>query len=207
MSAVTTGAPHASAWNTLFGITRRAFGDVPKMPSAQPQRAQLVGQSLVLDPRDATRRSSGRASSSALELAAADDAEPELRCEPRRLEDRLQPVQRDQLADEERGERRPAVASRAWKSALLRADEADLDAPRAELARRARLRVGVGDDEIGAAKGRAVDCARSARAASEPARKRPRSATSVSASETSGLKTTGRPRAARFAAGRSRWPG
>ena len=46
-----------------------------------------------------------------------------------------------------------------------------------------------------------------ARAANEPGRNRPRSVTSVSTSETSGLKTTGRPRAARRAAGRSKCPG
>ena len=41
----------------------------------------------------------------------------------------------------------------------------------------------------------------------EPRRNRCRSSTSVSNSETSGLKITGRPRATRFAAGRSKWPG
>ena len=45
------------------------------------------------------------------------------------------------------------------------------------------------------------------RAGTEPGRKRPRSSTKVSLSETSGLKTTGRPRAARRAATRSMCPG
>ena len=36
--AVTSGVPHASAWKALFGITRPAFAEVPKTPSAQPAR-------------------------------------------------------------------------------------------------------------------------------------------------------------------------
>ena len=36
VSAVITGTPQASAWKTLFGITRPAFSEVPKTPSAQP---------------------------------------------------------------------------------------------------------------------------------------------------------------------------
>ena len=49
--------------------------------------------------------------------------------------------------------------------------------------------------------------AHGARAATLPARNRPRSETSVSASDTSGLNTTGRLPATCRAALRSRWPG
>ena len=45
VSAVTSGVPHASAWNALFGITRAAFSDVPKTPSAQPARCSSAGRS------------------------------------------------------------------------------------------------------------------------------------------------------------------
>src|SRR5204862_35827 len=36
VSAVTSGVPQASAWNALFGITRRALSEVPKIPRAAP---------------------------------------------------------------------------------------------------------------------------------------------------------------------------
>jgi hypothetical protein len=39
VSAVITGVPVASAWKTLFGITRPVFGPGLKMPSAQPALA------------------------------------------------------------------------------------------------------------------------------------------------------------------------
>ena len=45
VSAVTSGVPHASAWNALFGITRLAFAEVPKTPSAQPARWISSGSS------------------------------------------------------------------------------------------------------------------------------------------------------------------
>jgi len=34
VSAVMTGVPQAIAWKTLFGMTRAAFDEVPKIPSA-----------------------------------------------------------------------------------------------------------------------------------------------------------------------------
>ncbi len=52
VSAVTSGVPQASAWNALFGITRPAFADVPKTPSAQPARWSSCRQPLVVDPVD-----------------------------------------------------------------------------------------------------------------------------------------------------------
>src|SRR6266545_1613796 len=104
-------------------------------------RMQLVGQPLVLDPRHPL--DVGRAPlEQRLELAAADDAERELGRESRRLEHGLEPVQRNQLADEDRGERRLHLPA-GTEDALLRADEAHLDAPRAELAKEPRVGAGV----------------------------------------------------------------
>ena len=93
---------------------------------------------------------------------------------------------------------------------LLRADEADRHLP-VRGAGRARARssafASVSATTRSAERSAWRSTAESARAGSEPGRKRPRSSTSVSSSETSGLKTIGFPRAARRAAGRSRWPG
>ena len=44
MSAVKSGVPQASAWKALFGITRIALSEVPKMPSAQPARWSSAGR-------------------------------------------------------------------------------------------------------------------------------------------------------------------
>jgi hypothetical protein len=91
---------------------------------------------------------------------------------------------------------------------LLGPHEADGDAlvgQAGELGEPFGVGLRVGDDEIGGTERPSI--ASSARAAGELGRKRPRSATKVSASETSGLKTIGRPRATRRAAARSRCPG
>ena len=94
-------SPHASAWNTLFGITRSAFADVPKIPSAQPARWSSSGsRSYSTHGTHSTfggRARAARESSWPLPTTA----EAELRRAPRRLEDRLEAVQRDQLADEQ----------------------------------------------------------------------------------------------------------
>ena len=105
-----------------------------------------------------------------------------------------------------RGTARPA-ASRAGRAGSSAPTKHDLDAVRrqAELARERtrrgprcrRRRDRPGERRAGRRAGRRP-------AAGDPRRKRPRSPTSVSWSETSGLNTTGRPRATRFAAGRSK---
>ena len=123
VSAVTSGVPQASAWNALFGITRPVFAEVPKTPSAHPARWSSSG-SRSYSTHSTHSTLGGRSRSSAVELAAADDAERHLRREPRGREDRLDAVERDQLADEERVEllrRLPAGP----EEALLGADEAD----------------------------------------------------------------------------------
>ena len=108
-----------------------------------------------------------------LELAAADDAKRNLRRESGRGEDRLETVERDQLADEERvkrGVRLPAGP----EEPVLRSDEAHLDPVRrqAELvAEELGVGVGVGDDAIGATECPPVDDVhhpRSRRPAPEP---------------------------------------
>ena len=157
--------PQASAWNALFGITRCALSEVPKIPSAQPARWSSPGrrsystQGIQLDVR-------GSLAEQALELAAADDAEAKLGRGAGRGEDRLEAVQRDQLADEERSERllgRPAGP----EEPLLRADEADLDAlgrEAGELGEMVGVGTRVGDDEVGGCAAHAGRSLASARA-------------------------------------------
>jgi len=107
----------------------------------------------------------------AFELAAADQTEIDLRSLPRRLEDRLHPLQRDQLADEERDEavrRRPA----RLEEPVLRADEGNghVGEP-CETGEEPRVRCGIRDDNVGGAKCAAVDGfedARCKRARAEP---------------------------------------
>ena len=132
---------------------------------------ELVRQPLVVDPGDPldVRRRTGE---EPLELAAADDPEAELGGKPGCGEDRLQSVQRDQLADEEAGEGLGPLPA-GPEEALLGSDEADLDPPRAQLAEERRMRLGVDDDEIGGAKCVAVESGerpgRQASAAKPPA--------------------------------------
>ena len=76
----------------------------------------------------------------------------------------------------------------------------------AELGQVACVLLRVCDDEVGAPERDPIERRRKP-AAGEPAPKRPRSSTRVSWSDTSGLKSTGLPRAIRLAAGRSKWPG
>ena len=94
-----------------------------------------------------------------LELTATDDLEAQVGGEPGRLEHRRQPVQRDQLADEERLEGLLGLPAGA-EDPLLGADEADLDFFRreaSELGQKRCVRLGVGDDEVGRAERVAVD--------------------------------------------------
>ena len=127
-----------------------------------PERAArapvLARQVLVGDPRqplDVGRR----VVEQPVELAAADDAHGHLGSEPCRFEDRLQAVERDQLADEEDAER--VVGSpTGMEETVLGADEAHADSPArdlAELCEEVRVRFGVRDDEVGLAERPAVD--------------------------------------------------
>ena len=100
MSAVTSGVPQASAWKALFGITRFAFSEVPKIPSAQPARWSSSGSRSYST--HGTQSTFARpVAHERLELAAADQAEAQLGRGARGREHGLHAVQRDQLADEQ----------------------------------------------------------------------------------------------------------
>ena len=95
----------------------------------------------------------------AVELAAADDAHRHVWSEPCRLEDRLQAVERDQLADEEDAKRLVGPPT-CVEEPVLRADEADADALAGDppqLGEEVRVRLGVRDDEVGLPQRTAVD--------------------------------------------------
>ena len=123
----------------------------------------LLRQLLVVDPVDPldVRRPLVE---ERVELAAADDAKRDLGREARRRQDRLEPVQRDQLADEERVEVLRRLPARP-EEPLLGADEADrqplLGQP-AELGEVACVLLRVGDDEVGAPERDPVDPAEDA---------------------------------------------
>ena len=95
-----SGVPQASAWKALFGITRCAFAEVPKMPSAHEARCSSSG-SRSYSTHGTQSTFAGRPARR-VELAATDNPQPQLGCESCRFEDRLQTVKRDQLADEAR---------------------------------------------------------------------------------------------------------
>ena len=142
-----------------------------------PERAAgaLVerGEVLVLDPAQPldVRRRRGQL---VRELAVSDHPERDLRCEPGGLEDGVEPVERDQLSDEERMKRLGRLPARV-EQAIFRTDERDVDLAgrQAEgLAEEAGVRGGVCDHDVGAAEGDAVDLAddhRTARACPKPA--------------------------------------
>ena len=93
------------------------------------------------------------------ELALADHAEGDVGRERGGREDRLEPVQGNQLPDEERVKRLGRVPAGA-EQRLVRPDERDGDVVLLEAERPAeerRVRLGVGDDEIGAAERPVVD--------------------------------------------------
>ena len=124
-------------------------------PERSACRVELAGEPLVLDPGHPLDVRGARLEEP-VELPRADDAERELGREPRRFEDRLQPVQRDQLADEERV--REGAGRTRPKDPLLRADEADLDPLEVgELGKEAGVLLRVRDDDVGRAERAAVD--------------------------------------------------
>src|SRR5438876_1777854 len=119
---------------------------------------QLAPQLLVGDPRHPL--DVGRpVGEQRLELAAPDDPERDLGREPRGGEDRLHAVERDELADEEAGPGLGRAPSRP-EEPVLGADEADLDPRRREAGERGeevRVRLRVGDDQVGRAERGAVE--------------------------------------------------
>ena len=119
---------------------------------------ELAREALVLDPRDPLDVR-GPLVDERLELAAADEPKRQLGERACGREHRLETVQRDQLADEQHGERlrrRPAGA----EDPLLRADEGNLDLlarQPAELGQVVGVRARVGDHEIGPSERMPVD--------------------------------------------------
>ena len=91
-----------------------------------------------------------------LELATADDPEAKLGCEARSLEHHFDAVQRNQLADEQHGERTFRVPS-GTKDGVLRADEAHVDRRVRQGREEIRVSLGVGYDEIRSGEGAPVD--------------------------------------------------
>jgi hypothetical protein len=93
------------------------------------------------------------------ELAVAHDAERHLGDERRRRQDRLQAVERDELADEQDAERLRRMPA-GPEERLVRAHERDRDTlgEQPERVPKERgVRLGVRDDEVGGAKGACVD--------------------------------------------------
>src|SRR5262249_21284119 len=127
-----------------------------------PERAagavELVRNAFVVDPPDPLDIW-WEVLESVLELAAADEAEWYLGGRAGRGDDRLDSVERDQLADEQARERL-ARGPAGTEKPFLRADEADLDAFRrqpGQLGEADGVRAGIRDHDVGCAQGPAVD--------------------------------------------------
>ena len=160
-----TGRAQASAWKTLFGITRAAFSPVPKIPRAHAAPRYASGRSSYGIHGTCVDVRRPRLQQGVL-LPASDDAQLELGRERRGLEDRLEPVQRDELADEEGVERLGRVPAGA-EERLVGPDERDRDALLGQpegLAEERRVRLRVGDHEVGRPERGMVDRAHDARA-------------------------------------------
>ncbi len=134
-------------------VRDHASGLVARAEDAEraPGGLEFGGQVLVFDPRrplDVCRPVGEKV----VQLAAADDAKRDLGCEPGSSEDRLEAVQRDQLADEKCVERRLRLPAGSEET-ILRSHEAHGDAVVVEVERPAeelRMSLRVGDDDVGA---------------------------------------------------------
>ena len=116
----------------------------------------LVRQLLVLDPGHVFDVR-GRIGKQSVELAAADDAEADVGCQPRCGEDRLDALERNQLADEERDELVCHLPARL-EEPLFSADEAHGNVVETgELCEEAGLGLRVRDHDVGGAERVAVD--------------------------------------------------
>ena len=160
VSAVITGVPHASAWNDLVRDHALRLGGRPEDAERAARAVQLVRAGARTRPTRTHSTFGGSlraAACSSWPLPTTRNAD--LGREPRGLEDRLQPVQRDQLADEERREvlrRRQPGGRRAPPRRRSR----PRPALRAELARRSSACASVSATTRSAsAKRRAVDVA------------------------------------------------
>ena len=200
VSAVTSGVPQASAWYALFGITRVAFDEAPKMPSAHAADRQFRrggrtrpsaptrhwAAALAPRRRAGLRRSRKRTSGSAaaapriVSTCAAGSA-----------------CRRTGLDAWQRG-------ARWMKDAFLGADGYDLHLACAE--RREELCVQVSATTTSAAANARRSTARRPRAGSVPARKRAIADKRVRQRHER-VEDQGTPGSARRSASRSRWPG
>ena len=160
------GDQRASAGERLEDLVRdhaRRLLARAEDPERAPGGAVRLGQLLVVDPRDVgdVRRpglEQGRL------LAVPDDADLDLGRELGGREDRLEPVERDQLADEEGVERLRRMPA-GPEEGLVGADEGDRDALVGEpehAAEERGVRLRVRDHEVGGAEGGLVDGAHDA---------------------------------------------
>ncbi len=205
VSAVTSGVAHASAWNALFGITRAALPAVPKMPERAAGRAVARRAARSYSTHGTCSTFGGPSLEQRRELAAADDAERELGREraPPRGSSRARAAG---SACRRRGRgTAPAGCQPGRKSRSSAPTSAtatrSVGSPKA-LGGRTRACASVSATTRSAARNApSVDRAQHARrgrAAAGTGRGRRRA---CRASETSGLKTTGRPRATRLRGG------
>ena len=161
------GHERRPAGERLEGLVRDHAGGLRRRaedPECAPRGLDLAGEALVLDPRHPFDIG-GPPVEEGLELAAADDAERDLGNERGRREDRLEAVERDQLADEEGVKGRLGLPA-GPEQAVLGADEADLHPVRREaelLAEEPAVGLGVGDDDVRPPERATVDAADDAR--------------------------------------------
>ena len=125
-----------------------------------PERAARcpvgVAEALVLDPGDPLDVGRARLEQR-VELSAAGDGDGQLRHEPGRGEDRLEPVQRDQLAHEQEA---PVRAPGRMEDPFLRADQADGEAlarQAGEVGEESGALVGIGHGQVGCSERGAID--------------------------------------------------
>src|SRR5262245_49354324 len=203
VSAVMRGTPQARAWNALFGITRRAFSEVPNTPRAQPARWSSAGSrsystqrihstfgGRVLSnpsscPLPITRNGSSGASPAAARIVSSPCSG--ISFPTKTAVNGFSGVQ-------------PCLKSRSSAPTKVTARRSGESPP--SPAKKSAFACVSATTRFAARKARRSRAA-SRRAAGDPAPKRPRSPTRVSTSETSGLNTTGRPWAPRRAATRS----
>ena len=207
VSAVISGAPHASAWNALFGITRCALSDVPKIPSAQPALQYSRGRSSYSS-HSTHSTLAGRSS-----IAPFSCPEPITRTSSsgaRRAASRI-------VSTPCNGISLPTKRTRNGSSGRQPAWKRRSSAPTRQTCTRSRGRspssarksafASVSATTRSESRSARRSTTQSTRAVNSPCLNRLRSPTSVSWSEISGLKTSGRFPATRRACGTSKCPG
>jgi hypothetical protein len=183
VSAVTSGVAQASAWNALFGITRAALSEAAEDPERCACPVQLAG-SCSYSTHGTHSTFAGRFASSPSSCPRADDAERSSGASLAASRIVSSPCSGISLPTKSACVKAPGGPGS--KDALLGPDEAHLDSLEVgELREEASVLLRVGDDDVGRASARR-STNESARAASEPGRKRARSETSVSVARRAG---------------------